>query len=102
MCHTLAEPDIFRLRYRDALIDCAGEAIRQVARGDAVNTGDLLSQLAKGRVPENDREHFLKIAKEEIAALHEGHYARYRLRPHTQHPLIYAQQYGFSGNYSFS
>jgi hypothetical protein len=24
------------------------------------------------------REHFLKIAKEEIAALHEGNYARYR------------------------
>jgi hypothetical protein len=32
-------------------------------------------------VPENDREHFLKIAKEEIAALHEGNFAHYRLRP---------------------
>jgi hypothetical protein len=40
-----------------------------------------LSHLAKDLVPENDREHFLKIAKEEIAALHEGNYARYRLRP---------------------
>jgi hypothetical protein len=37
--------------------------------------------LAKDLVPENDREHFLKIAKEEIAALHEGNFARYRLRP---------------------
>jgi hypothetical protein len=26
-------------------------------------------------------EHFLKITKEEIAALHEGNFARYRLRP---------------------
>ena len=40
-----------------------------------------LSHLAKHLVPENDREHFLKIAKEEIAALHEGNVARYRLRP---------------------
>jgi hypothetical protein len=37
--------------------------------------------LAKDLVPENDREHFLKITKEEIAALHEGNFARYRLRP---------------------
>ena len=39
------------------------------------------SKLTKDRVAEDDREHFLKIAKEEIAALHEGNFARYRLRP---------------------
>jgi len=58
-----------------------GEAIRQVGRGDATDTGKVLSHLAKDLVPDNDREHFLKIAKEEIAALHEGNFARYRLRP---------------------
>ena len=45
-----------------------------------VDVPDVLSHLAKDLVPENDREHFLKIAKEEIAALHEGNFARYRLR----------------------
>jgi len=66
---------------RNHLMDCVGEAIRQVGRGDAINTGEVLSYLAKDMVPENDREHFLKIAREEIAALHEGNFARYRLRP---------------------
>ncbi|MBW2327942.1 MAG: hypothetical protein JRF45_16035 [Deltaproteobacteria bacterium] len=56
-------------------------AIRQVGRGNAIDTGEVLSHLAKDLVPENDREHFLKIAKEEITALHEGNFARYRLRP---------------------
>jgi hypothetical protein len=28
--HALGEPDAFRLRYRKTLIDCVGEAIRQV------------------------------------------------------------------------
>ncbi len=79
--HTLGEPDIFRLRYRKALIDCVGEAIRQVGRGNAIDTREVLTNLAKDLVPENDREHFLKIAKEEIDALHEGNFARYRLRP---------------------
>jgi hypothetical protein len=79
--HTLGEPDTFRLRYRKALIDCVGEAIRQVGRGNAMDTEEVLLHLAKDMVPENDREHFLKITKEEIAALHEGNFARYRLRP---------------------
>ena len=79
--HTLGEPDPFRLHYRKALIDCVGEAVRQVGRGNAIDTGEVLLNLAKDQVPENDSEHFLKIAKEEIAALHEGNYARYRLRP---------------------
>ena len=79
--HTLGEPDPFRLHYRKALIDCVGEAVRQVGRGNAIDTGEVLLKSAKDLVPENDREHFLKIAKEEIAALHEGNYARFRLRP---------------------
>jgi len=79
--HTLGEPDKFRLRYRKALIDCVGEVIRQIGRGNAIDTGGVLSHLSKDLVPENDLEHFLKIAKEEIAALHEGNFARYRLRP---------------------
>jgi len=48
---------------------------------DSPDSGEVLSHLAKDLVLENDRERFLKIAKEEIAALHEGNYARYRLRP---------------------
>ncbi len=79
--HTLGEPDPFRLRYRKVLIECVGEAIRQVGPGEAIDTGEVLSYLIRDLVPENDREHFLKIAKEEINALHEGNYARYRLRP---------------------
>jgi Fic/DOC family len=79
--HALGEPDAFRLRYRQALIDCVGEAIRQVGQGKIDDAGEVLSHLAKDLVDEDDRDHFLKIAKEEIAALHEGNFARYRLRP---------------------
>jgi hypothetical protein len=79
--HTLGEPDPFRLRYRKTLIDCVGEAIRQIGSGKAIDTSDVLSRLAKDLVPENDLDYFLKIANEEIDALHEGNFARYRLRP---------------------
>jgi len=79
--HTLGEPDPFRLRYRNALIDCVGEAIRRVGQGAAADIGDVILQLAEDQVAEKDREHFLKVAHEEVAALHQGNYARYRLRP---------------------
>ena len=79
--HTIGEPDTFRLRYRQALIDCVGEAIRQVSSGNADDTVKILSRMAINRVPEHDREYFLKIANEEIETLHAGNYARYRLRP---------------------
>ena len=78
--HSLGEPDIFRLRYRQALIECVGEAIRQVCYGKTINTGEVISNIAKDIVPENDRNHFLEVAKEEIEALHEGNYARYQIR----------------------
>jgi hypothetical protein len=58
-----------------------GEAIRQVAQGNVSDEGEVLSLLAEDLVAEDDREQLLKIAKEEIAALHEGNFARYRLRP---------------------
>ena len=79
--HVLGEPNTFRLRYRKALIDCVGEAIRQIGQGKIDDAVEVLSQLAKDLVQEDDRDHFLKIANEEIDALHEGNFARYRLRP---------------------
>jgi hypothetical protein len=36
------------------LIDCVGEAIRQVGREDAVDTEEVLLQLAKEMVPESE------------------------------------------------
>ena len=81
MRHSIGEPDTFRLRYRQALIDCVSEAIRQIGSGNADTTDKILSRMAINRVPEDDREHFLKVVKEEIDTLHEGNYARYRLRP---------------------
>jgi len=58
-----------------------GEAVRQVGQGIVVDVEEVLPHLVRDLVPEEDRERFLAIAKEEIAALHEGNFARYRLRP---------------------
>jgi len=79
--HALGDPDPFRLRYRKALIDCVGEAIRQIGQGKIDDVGEILTDLAGDLVPQDDLDRFLKIAHDEIAVLHEGNFARYRLRP---------------------
>ena len=79
--HTLGEPDPFRLRYRDALIDCIGKIVRQAGRANQSDIDKALEQMAGDLVEAPDRRQFISVAKEEIAALHEGNFARYRIRP---------------------
>ena len=78
---TFGEPDPFRLRYRRVLIDCVGEVVRQTGRGAIIDIDEALSRLASDLVEASDRKQFSRIAKEKIAALHEGNFARYRIRP---------------------
>jgi len=79
--HTLGEPDPFRLRYRDALINCIGKIVRKAGRGKVSDINKALTEMANELVEVPDRRQFVKVAIEEIAALHEGNFARYRIRP---------------------
>jgi len=79
--HTLGEPDPFRLRYRDVLINCIGKFIRKAGDGKVSDINKALTEMANDLVEAPDRSQFVKVAKEEIAALHEGNFARYRIRP---------------------
>ncbi len=74
---SLPEPDAFRLKYRDALIKVVGEVIRRGLDPKAKN----IAELAKPLVPRGDLEQFGSLVRAEIAGLHEGNIARFRLRP---------------------
>jgi hypothetical protein len=74
---SMAEPDPFRMRYRDALIEAVGRAVRSPARpADAV-----VGEYTAGEIEPNDQEAFVELAIKEIERLHEGNIARYRIRP---------------------
>jgi hypothetical protein len=72
----LPEPDPLRLRYRDALSQVVGEVVRS---GSAV-TPAIIGQLTGTAVPADDVAAFIAMAINELANLHEGNIARYRLR----------------------
>ncbi len=76
---SLGEPDPFRLRYRLALTEVVGDVVRE-----RLNKTAAVAFLKK-RVPElvqpDDRARFMALAESELAGLHEGNFARFRLRP---------------------
>ena len=76
---SLGAPDPFRLRYREALRDL----IRQVVIGQMNRKAARahLAITARDTIPAADQEQFVEIVETELLGLHEGNFARYRVRP---------------------
>ncbi len=76
---SLGEPDPFRLRYRDLLMQVVGEIVRRPM--DKRQAIAFIHEQSQARVPEADRARFTELAETEALSLHEGNMARYRVRP---------------------
>lgn len=74
---SLGQPDKFRLRFRNELTDVVSEIVRSLARP----TVELVTAAAMDRVPAEHLDDFVRMAVRELDNLHEGNYARFRLRP---------------------
>jgi Fic family protein len=73
----LVPPDIFRLRYRQAL----GEVIASIVRDDEAATEATLSARMPVAVTAQDKAHFIELALAEFKALHPGNAVRFGLGP---------------------
>ena len=75
---SLGEPDPFRLRYREQLM----QVVRTIVQKGLQPTVDVVKDAANQvGVAAEHLEHFVRLAAVELQALHEGNFARYRLRP---------------------
>lgn len=75
----VGDPDPFRVKYRQAIAEQVAEVIR--SRCDRRNAVARLRQWAEHSVIESDRKRFVSAAEETLASIHEGNFARYRIRP---------------------
>lgn len=74
----LGEPDPFRMRYRDVIRETVVNVVQnQMSRSAAV---EFIKQSANKLVPSEARARFIEVVETEIMSLHEGNFARYRLR----------------------
>jgi DNA-binding transcriptional ArsR family regulator len=73
---SVAEPDRFRMRYREALTEVIGQIVRAKRQPSAEN----VRALAKDIVDASDLEKFVELAIQEFRHLGEFNIARYRVR----------------------
>jgi hypothetical protein len=75
----LGEPDAFRLRHRERL----KEVVAGVVRGglDKQAAAAFVRREAETLPVPGERSRFAELAETELTSLHEGNFARYRLRP---------------------
>lgn len=76
---SLGEPDPFRIRYREQIRELIGILIRM--RVDRKSTAARIAAWSKKEIDSGDRAHFAEIVEAELTGLHEGNFARYRIRP---------------------
>ncbi len=75
----IGEPDPFRLQYREAISGVVAEIIR--AGCDRPQAIVRLRGRADEMVAEKDRKKFIAAVEETLSAIHEGNFARHRVRP---------------------
>jgi hypothetical protein len=75
----LGEPDPFRLHYREQFRELIADLVRsRVVRKDAAAR---IAAWSTKEIDPKDRRRFIEIAEAELTSLHEGNFARYRIRP---------------------
>lgn len=76
---SLGEPDPFRFKHRESLRSVIGEIVRN--RMDRQLSFASIAKWAADNLPVEEQTRFRESAENEILSLHEGNYARYRIKP---------------------
>ncbi len=73
----LVPPDIFRLRYRQALT----EVVAAIVQDNVPASKKTVRARLPTQVAASDKDHFIQLVLEEFAALHTGNAVRFGIRP---------------------
>ena len=76
---SLGEPDPFRMRHRTALREVVGAVVRGPMNKKQATAH--VGAWTREHVDRPERERFRAITERELLSLHEGNFARYRIRP---------------------
>lgn len=75
---SLGEPDPYRLQRRQEIKALVGRIIRgAMTRSEAAEAIDTEAE----SLPAEERDRFAEVVREELDSIHEGNFARYRVRP---------------------
>ncbi len=76
---SLGEPDLFRLRYRLKIYEFVSGVVKgKMTKREAIR---WIAKESEEGIPEDDKMRFIEVVETELGSLHDGNFARYRLRP---------------------
>lgn len=75
----IGEPDPFRGHYREAIRQVVCAVVQN--KMDRLKSAQFISEFAVEHVPAQDRNRFIEITEIEVSSLHEGNFARFKIRP---------------------
>ena len=76
---SLSEPDPFRLKHRYALREIVRTiVIEQLGR---ISVAGRIERWTREHVEADERDRFREVVEDEVLGLHEGNFARYKIRP---------------------
>jgi hypothetical protein len=78
---SLGEPDKFRLKFQNELTEVVGN----IVRGGLALTVEAVTRVAREHVPAEHLDDFVRMTINDLENLHEGNFARFRLRPSEFH-----------------
>ncbi|MGR3951586.1 MAG: hypothetical protein QRY74_01505 [Chlamydia sp.] len=74
----IGQADIFRIRYRELIRQAIFEVIQYKMKRPAASK--YIAQFAEDHIPSAEQNHFIEIVEFEIISLHEGNFARFKIR----------------------
>lgn len=75
----LGQPDPFRVHYRDLIRQAVCEVVQQ--KMNKIKASQAIQKFAKENILSTDQNRFIEVVEIEVSSLHEGNFARFRIRP---------------------
>ncbi|MFY7843193.1 MAG: Fic family protein [Rhabdochlamydiaceae bacterium] len=75
----MGQPDPFRSRYRDFIKQAVYTIVEN--KLDKLKSAQFISKFAQQKVCAVDQNRFIEIVEIEVSSLHEGNFARFKIRP---------------------
>ncbi len=78
---SLGEPDPFKMQYRLEIMDVVRTLVRDKKHGSGESRKKIVALAKQNRIEPNDLEKFVDVILTELHCLHDGNFARFKIRP---------------------
>lgn len=76
---TIGQPDPFKVKYRSLISQAVCKAVQNQL--DKLESSQFIAKFAGEHIETQDRHRFIEVVEIELTSLHEGNFARFKIRP---------------------